>query len=126
MKADRRDLLKLGGLAITGAALAPGAARPAAEARRRRDDRRKIVLSMPEYVAGLQFDTVFVGGLEARFARYGANQGYELRRFLSSLYLGASRAARQLEMHFTDAGGAAPAVIESAISSGSLTLSDGA
>lgn len=90
-----------------------------------RYSRRKIVVSMPEYVAGLQFDTVLLGGLEARFARYGPHQGYELRRLLAGLYLGASRASRVLEIHFTDAGGGMPVVIDSAVAAGTLKLIEG-
>ncbi len=47
--------------------------------------RRSIVVSMPQFVAGLQFDTVILAGLEARFSQHAPHQGYELRRFVSSI-----------------------------------------
>jgi hypothetical protein len=90
-----------------------------------RYSKRKIVISTPEFVAGLQFDTVILAGLEARFSQNAPYQAYELRRFLSELYLGASRAIKVLHIHFTDAGSGLPQVIESALNSGLLVLPGG-
>lgn len=55
----------------------------------------KCVFSMPEFVAGLQFHTVFL--IHADSADYDEDQGQGTRRrYVSRVYLGASRAARQI------------------------------
>ena len=57
---------------------------------------RRFVLSAPEYVAGLQFDTVIVVDANADQVPEGQFKAYKLRRFLSELYLGLSRAEHRL------------------------------
>lgn len=60
-----------------------------------RNAKNKCVFSMPEFVAGLQFDTVFL--IHADSADYDEDQGQgSRRRYVSRVYLGASRAARQV------------------------------
>lgn len=55
----------------------------------------KCVFSMPEFVAGLQFHTVFL--IHADSADYDDDQGQGTRRrYVSRVYLGASRAARKI------------------------------
>ncbi|BCL76669.1 hypothetical protein JHS3_24050 [Jeongeupia sp. HS-3] len=55
----------------------------------------KCVFSMPEFVAGLQFHTVFL--IHADSADYDEDQGQGTRRrYVSRAYLGASRAARKI------------------------------
>lgn len=55
----------------------------------------KCVFSMPEFVAGLQFHTVIL--IHADSADYDEDQGLGTRRrYVSRVYLGASRAARQI------------------------------
>jgi hypothetical protein len=55
----------------------------------------KCVFSMPEFVAGLQFHTVFL--IHANSADYGEDQSLGTRRrYVSRVYLGASRAARNI------------------------------
>ena len=57
--------------------------------------RSKCVFSMPEFVAGLQFHTVFL--IHADSADYDEGQGLgSRRRYVSRVYLGASRAARKI------------------------------
>ena len=57
--------------------------------------KRKCVFSMPEFVAGLQFHTVFL--IHADSADYNEDQGQGTRRrYVSRVYLGASRAARSI------------------------------
>ena len=59
--------------------------------------KKKCVFSMPEYVAGLQFDTVFL--IHANAADYDEDQGQGTRRrYVSRVYLGASRAARRISI----------------------------
>ena len=58
--------------------------------------RGRCVFSMPEYVAGLQFDTVFLlHADQADLAQEHLSQGAR-RRYVSRVYLGASRAQRRL------------------------------
>ena len=59
--------------------------------------RHKFILSMPEYVAGLQFDTVMLLDVNEDEAPAEVRSGTIRRRFISMLYLGASRARERLE-----------------------------
>ena len=55
----------------------------------------RCVFSMPEFVAGLQFHTVFLIHVDS--ADYDEDQGQGTRRrYVSRVYLGASRAARKI------------------------------
>ncbi len=73
---------------------------------------RRIVLSMPEYVAGLQFGAVVVVDANRDEVPDAKNNGYAVRRFLSELYLGASRAERHLLILASrDRGGISPFLI---------------
>lgn len=57
--------------------------------------KNKCVFSMPEFVAGLQFHTVFL--IHADSADYDKDQGQGTRRrYVSRVYLGASRAAHTI------------------------------
>lgn len=59
---------------------------------------KRFIFSMPEYVAGLQFDTVYlIEANENDVAETGAGLAAR-RRFVSAVYLGASRAQRVLEI----------------------------
>lgn len=58
---------------------------------------KRFILSMPEYVAGLQFDTVFLIHVDAKDAPLGAGDGVR-RRFISNIYLGSSRAEKTLKI----------------------------
>lgn len=58
---------------------------------------RQFVFSMPEYVAGLQFDTVYIIDANKNEVPEGAYAAASARKFISQLYLGASRAERVLE-----------------------------
>lgn len=67
---------------------------------------QRIVFSTPEYVAGLQFDTVILIDANADLVPDGAYSGAAERRFLSELYLGLSRAERRVVVLASrDAGG---------------------
>ena len=69
--------------------------------------RARCVFSMPEYVAGLQFDTVFLlHADQADLAQENLSQGAR-RRYVSRVYLGASRAQKKLVIAASrDRGGA--------------------
>lgn len=57
--------------------------------------KRKCVFSMPEFVAGLQFHSVIL--IHADSADYNEERGQGTRRrYVSRVYLGASRAAREI------------------------------
>ena len=84
--------------------------------------RRSIVISQPHYVAGLQFDAVVVGGCRPQFSQYDPYQAYGLRRFLSDLYLGASRARDVLHIHASGSSGDFPPVLEAAVKDGAILL----
>ncbi|MBI5131357.1 MAG: UvrD-helicase domain-containing protein [Rhodopseudomonas palustris] len=82
--------------------------------------RSRCVFSMPEYVAGLQFDTVFLIHLDqvdltGEYLSQGAR-----RRYVSRVYLGASRAARQLLIASSSERGGLSEILRGPIASGSL------
>jgi hypothetical protein len=82
--------------------------------------RKKFIFSMPEYVAGLQYDTVLLIDVNRSEVPDGPYSAAALRKFVSQVYLGASRAERRLEVYAaTDQGGVAPllslAVMEGAV-----------
>ena len=81
---------------------------------------RKIVLSMPEYVAGLQFRMVLLLDANRYEVPEGPNSTYAVRRFLSEMYLGISRAQFDLEVYASnDQGGITP-ILNSAVKNGLL------
>lgn len=82
--------------------------------------RRSVVVSSPEYVGGLQFDSILLGGLGGGPSGL-ANLGHQRRRFLALLYLGLSRASQHVEIHVNDADGGIPEVLSSAIGLGALS-----
>lgn len=59
---------------------------------------KKIVFSMPEYVAGLQFEHVFLIHVDAEAAPANAGIGTR-RQFISNVYLGASRTEKTLKIY---------------------------
>lgn len=59
---------------------------------------RRIVLSMPEYVAGLQFKSVLLVDANASLVAELGGAVNGLHRFISAVYLGASRAKHVLEI----------------------------
>jgi hypothetical protein len=81
-----------------------------------RFSRRSVALGPAEYLAGLQFWGVVVGGLPNTQGL--ANVGYQRRRFLSLFYLAVSRASRYVEIHVNDETGGVPKVLESAVEAG--------
>lgn len=79
----------------------------------------KFVFSMPEFVAGLQFDVVYLIDVSTSVLSNGESVGVrDKRRGLSLVYLGASRAMSALHISaLADAGGVPP-FIKHAIGSG--------
>lgn len=81
---------------------------------------RRIVFSTPEYVAGLQFDTVILLDVNRDLVPDGAYRGHQQRRFLSELYLGLSRAEYAVViMAARDGDGLSP-FLDAAIRDGAL------
>lgn len=81
---------------------------------------KKFILSMPEFVAGLQFDTVLLIEVNRSEVPDGPYSAAALRKFVSQVYLGASRAERQLEFYSSlNQGGIAP-LISPAVLAGAI------
>ncbi len=71
--------------------------------------RKRFILSMPEYVAGLQYDTVLLTDVNRGEVPDGPYSVAATRKFVSQVYLGASRAERRLEIYASvQHGGFAP------------------
>lgn len=78
---------------------------------------RRFVVSLPEYIGGLQFDSVLVIDVnEDDSGERGAH--FERRRFLTDLYVACSRAKSSLEIHATRDRGGLSSILTSAIESG--------
>lgn len=82
---------------------------------------KRFIFSMPEYVAGLQFDTVFLIHVDVADAPTNASLGMR-RRFISNIYLGSSRAENVLKISACDNRGGYSDILQMAIDRGSLTL----
>ncbi|MNQ52999.1 hypothetical protein D3C85_670290 [compost metagenome] len=84
-----------------------------------RNARNKCVFSMPEFVAGLQFDTVFL--IHSDSADYDEDQGQgSRRRYVSRVYLGASRAARQVLISSSKEHGGPSQLLAAPLANGTL------
>lgn len=80
--------------------------------------KQKCVLSTPEYVAGLQFDTVFL--IHANQADYeGLSQGAR-RRYVSKVYLGVSRAKHRVSISSSAQHGGMSSILQHSLSNGTL------
>jgi len=80
---------------------------------------RRFVFSMPEYVAGLQFDTVFLVHINRSEAPKDSGIGRR-RQLISNTYLGASRAENRLHIYSSDDRGGPSDILDLAIDRGSL------
>jgi superfamily I DNA/RNA helicase len=76
--------------------------------------KKGIVISQPYYVIGLQFDAVILIGCYIHFNEHDKYQMYNLRRFISDVYLGASRASKRL-LITSNIHGSMPTFIENAV-----------
>jgi hypothetical protein len=83
--------------------------------------RKRVVLSMPEYVAGLQFSAVYLIDANASLVAQLGSGVNGLHRFVSTVYLGASRAQHTLEIFADRGAGGFAEPIRAAIASGQLT-----
>lgn len=83
--------------------------------------RNKFVFSMPEYVAGLQFDTVIIIHADGCDFDDGMSAGAR-RRYISMAYLGASRATNRVYICCSHERGGISGLFESARAAGSIAL----
>ena len=73
----------------------------------------RCIFSMPEYVAGLQFDTVFLIHLDSADVSDEEQSLYQWRQHISRAYLGATRAKNNLYIVCSkERGGPSPALIQ--------------
>lgn len=82
--------------------------------------RHKCIFSMPDYVAGLQFDIVYLIHLDKNELDEDNSHSGEYRRFIAQVYLGASRAKEKLIIASSKERRGAAQLLNSAISDGSL------
>ncbi len=88
---------------------------------------RRFLFSMPEYVAGLQFDTVLLIDVNQGEVPDGPYAAAALRKFAAQVYLGASRAERRLELYASQDHGGPAALTSRAVFDGALlTTAEGA
>lgn len=80
---------------------------------------KRFIFSMPEYVAGLQFDTVFLMHADIAQAPIDTHIGIR-RRFISSVYLGCSRAEKNLHIATSQENGGPSDIFNMALSRSSL------
>ena len=78
---------------------------------------------MPEYVAGLQFETVFLINVDLAEAPPADGNLGERRRFISNIYLGSSRAENTLKLASCTSRGGPSDILNMALQRGSLRLS---
>lgn len=85
--------------------------------------KNKCVFSMPEFVAGLQFDTVFL--IHANSADYDENRGQGARRrYVSRVYLGASRAMHRVLVFSSKEHGGPSAIFNNMLENDTLKWID--
>lgn len=80
---------------------------------------KRFIFSMPEYVAGLQFDTIFLINADRNEAPLDAGVGTR-RSLFSNIYLGASRAEQSLTVHACLERGGATDFLQLALERGSI------
>lgn len=77
--------------------------------------KRNIFISKPSYVIGLQFDAIILVGCYSIYKETQPNQSCYIRRFLSDLYLGSSRAKSMLFLVGNKTAPQIPSVLQNAI-----------
>ncbi len=81
---------------------------------------KKYILSTPEFVAGLQFDTILLIEANEDEVPDLSFRASAQRKFVSVLYLGASRAERVLEIFATDEHGGPTQLLDIALKQQSI------
>jgi hypothetical protein len=85
---------------------------------------KRYILSTPEFVAGLQFDTVLLIEANEDEVPDLSFRASAQRKFVSILYLGASRAERILEIYATAEHGGASQLLDLALSQRAIVRKD--
>lgn len=85
---------------------------------------KRFVFSTPDFVAGVQFDTVYLIEVNDGEVEDGPYSTGALRRFVSTVYLGASRAEQVLEIYSSEERGGPSRVLRHAINNGALDAID--
>jgi hypothetical protein len=80
---------------------------------------KKFILSMPEYVAGLQFECVLLIDVNDFAVPRNSGAG-NVRRFVSQVYLGASRSEKVLELYSSEERGGVSRFLAHSIEDGFL------
>ena len=83
--------------------------------------RRNVFISKPSYVIGLQFEIIILVGCYSIYNETAPNQSCYRRRFLNDLYLGASRAKKDLYLFSNKEGLTIPDVIKTALDNNLIT-----
>jgi len=78
---------------------------------------RRFVVTMPEYVQGLQFDYVFVLDVNDD-ATTETISSFHKKHFLTELYLACSRARSHLELHASKTEGGLSSLLANAVGAG--------
>jgi hypothetical protein len=81
--------------------------------------RTKPVFSMPQYVSGLQFNTVYMLHIDRDDLLDGSTET-ERRRFVTRCYSGASRAVNTLQVASSEERGGPSPILKSALQRGSI------
>jgi len=83
---------------------------------------KRFIVSMPEYVAGLQFDTVILMDVNQAEIPDSVHATGAKRRFVSNVYLGASRAERVLKIYATEDQGGLSEILTLPLNRGAISL----
>lgn len=78
------------------------------------------IFSMPEYVAGLQFDIVYLIHVDRNELPDSITHNGAFRRLVSQVYLGASRAQKILKLASSEERRGYSSILESALKNESL------
>ena len=84
----------------------------------------RFIFSMPEYVAGIQFDTVYLIEANEGEVQFGPYATGQLRRYISQIYLGASRAESVLEIYANNERGGTSRCLRHATENGAINVID--
>jgi hypothetical protein len=82
--------------------------------------RKRYVVSMPEYVAGLQYDTVLLLDGSQHESPEGPYTAALQRAFVAQVYLGASRAEKRLEIFAVKEMGGISSIFTKAVLAGAI------
>lgn len=83
---------------------------------------QRFIFSMPEFVAGLQFDTVYLIEANENEASSDPREIGEFRQFVSQIYLGASRAESTVEVYASKERGGISRCFKYAVENGALDV----